>query len=184
MNLFDARTIERWRSWLQKHHESASEIWLVYHKKHTGKPSVAYLDALDEALCYGWIDSLKKRLDDDRYAIKYTPRKPRSKWSDINLKRYATLKAADRLTPAGKARSPEGGGRYDAKPKVPEKLPPDIAKALKAAPAAWGFFETLTPKQQRMYFGWIHLAKREETRQRRLREAIDLLQRKQKLGLR
>ena len=180
---FDAGTIERWRAWLQQHHASATEIWLVYHKKHTRKPSVAYLDALDEALCYGWIDSLKKRIDDDRYAIKYTPRKPRSKWSDINRKRYATLKAADRLTPAGRARSPEDGGRYDAKPKVPKELPPDIAKALKATPAAWAFFQTLTPREQRMYFGWIYLAKREETRQRRLHEAIELLKRKQKLGL-
>ncbi|HET9832777.1 MAG TPA: YdeI/OmpD-associated family protein [Vicinamibacterales bacterium] len=183
MKTFDAGTIERWRTWLQKHHASASEIWLIHHKKHTGRPSVAHHDALDEALCYGWIDSLVKRIDDDRYAIKYTPRKPGSKWSAINRRRYAALEATGRLKAAGKARSPATGSRYDAKPKVPEKLPADIAKALKATPAAWAFFETLTPREQRMYFGWIHLAKREETKQRRLAEAIRLLSKKQKLGL-
>ncbi|HUK32887.1 MAG TPA: hypothetical protein VLV86_03190, partial [Vicinamibacterales bacterium] len=108
MKTFDARTVDRWRKWLAANHTSELEIWLIYHKKHTGTSSVAYLDALDEALCYGWIDSLVKRLDDDRYAIKYTPRKPVSKWSAINRKRYAALEAAGRLAPAGKARSPDG----------------------------------------------------------------------------
>jgi len=139
--------------------------------------------ARDEALCYGWIDSLVRRLDDDRYARKFTPRKSVSKWSAINRKRYAALEAAGRLKAAGKARSPATGSRYDAKPNVPERLPADIAKALKAAPAAWAFFKTLTPREQRVYFGWIHLAKREETKQRRLAEAIALLTKKQKLGL-
>jgi uncharacterized protein YdeI (YjbR/CyaY-like superfamily) len=157
MKTFDARTIERWRAWLDTHHASASEIWLVFHKKHTGNASVAYLDALDEALCYGW--------------------------SAINRKRYAALEAEGRVKAAGKARSPESGARYDVKPMVPEKLPAGVAKALKAVPAAWGFFKTLTPREQRMYFGWIHLAKREETKQRRLAEAIRLLSKKQKLGL-
>jgi uncharacterized protein YdeI (YjbR/CyaY-like superfamily) len=183
MKTFDARTIERWRAWLDKHHASASEVWLIFHKKHTGKAAVAYLDALDEALCYGWIDSLVRRIDDDRYARKFTPRKADSKWSTINRKRYADLEAAGRIALAGQARSPAAGGRYDSMPKVPEKLPTAIGKALKAAPAAWAFFKTLTPREQRMYFGWIHLAKREETRQRRLREAIELLKKRQKLGL-
>ncbi len=183
MKTFDARTLERWRQWLDANHASATEVWLVFYKPHTGVPSVDYMDALDEALCYGWIDSLIKRLDDDRYARKFTPRKSDSKWSDVNRKRYADLAKAGRLTPAGQARSPESGGRYGAKPNVPEKIPSDIAKALKAAPAAWAFFNTLTPREQRMYFGWIHLAKREETKKRRLAEAITLLSKKQKLGL-
>jgi uncharacterized protein YdeI (YjbR/CyaY-like superfamily) len=183
MKTFDARTIERWRAWLDKHHASASEVWLIFHKKHTGNASVTYLEALDEALCYGWIDSLVRRLDDGRYTRKFTPRKPASKWSAINRKRYAALDAAGRLRAAGKARSPETGGRYDAKPRVPEKLPANTAKALKAVPAAWAFFRTLTPREQRMYYGWIHLAKRDETKQRRLAEAIALLTKKQKLGL-
>jgi uncharacterized protein YdeI (YjbR/CyaY-like superfamily) len=183
MNTFDARTVARWRAWLAAHYDSTSEIWLVYHKKHTGTPSVAYLDALDEALSVGWIDSLVKRIDEDRYAIKYTPRKPGSKWSAINRRRYAALEAAGRLKAAGKARSPKDGGSYSSLPKVPEKVPPYIATGLKASSAAWNFFQTLTPREQRMYFGWIHIAKREETKQRRLAEAIRLLSKKQKLGL-
>jgi uncharacterized protein YdeI (YjbR/CyaY-like superfamily) len=183
MNMFDARTVARWRAWLAAHHASESEVWLIFHKQHTGKPSVAYLDALDEALCFGWIDSLIKRIDEDRFARKFTPRKPESKWSDVNRKRYAALAKAGRLKPAGKARSPETGSRYDARPTVPEKIPSDIAKALKASPAAWSFFQTLTPREQRMYFGWIYIAKRDETKQRRIAEAIRLLSRKQKLGM-
>ena len=183
MKTFDARTVARWRAWLEKHHASETEVWLIFHKPHTGTPSVGYMNALDEALCYGWIDSLIKRIDDDRYARKFTPRKPASKWSETNRKRYAALAKAGRLKPAGKARSPETGGSYSALPQVPEKLPPYIAARLKDSPAAWRFFQTLTPREQRMYFGWIHLAKREETKQRRLAEAIKRLSKKQKLGL-
>jgi uncharacterized protein YdeI (YjbR/CyaY-like superfamily) len=183
MKTFDARTLPRWRAWLAAHHASESEIWLIYHKKHTGRPTVAYLDALDEALCVGWIDSLIKRVDDDRYAIKYTPRKPGSKWSAINRKRYAAVEAAGRLKAAGKARSPRSGGSYGAKPTVPAKLPAYISRAIKPKPSAWAFFRTLTAKQQRYHWGWIHIAKQQDTRERRLREVIRLLSAKQKLGL-
>ena len=183
MKTFDAGTVARWRKWLAAHHASEPEVWLIFHKQHTGKPSVAYLDALDEALCFGWIDSLVRRIDDDRYARKFTPRTLRSKWSDINRKRYAELAKAGRLRAAGRARSPESGGRSGSLPKVPSRFPPTIAKAIKAAPAAWTFFETLTPKQQRYHWGWIHIAKQPETRERRLREVIRVLSAKQKLGL-
>jgi uncharacterized protein YdeI (YjbR/CyaY-like superfamily) len=183
METFDAGTLARWRTWLADHHASESEVWLVFHKRHTGKPQLSRLDTLEEALCYGWIDSLVKRLDDDRYAIKFTPRKPGSKWSEINRKRYAALEKAGRLKAAGKVRSPANGGRYGSPPKVPEKIPPSIAKGLKASPDAWSFFMTLTPREQRYCFGWIYLAKQEETKERRMREAIRLLEKKQKLGL-
>ncbi len=183
MKTFDAGTIERWRAWLEKNHATQSEVWLVFYKQHTGKPSVDYLDALDEALCHGWIDSLIKRIDAGRYARKFTPRKPDSRWSDVNRKRYAELEKSGRLAAAGKARAPTANG-YGAKPSVPDTIPPYIAKAFKASPAAWRFFRTLTSREQRMYFGWIHSAKREETKQRRLTEAVALLSKKQKLGLR
>jgi uncharacterized protein YdeI (YjbR/CyaY-like superfamily) len=183
MKTFDARTLARWRKWLADHHETASEVWLVFHKQHTGKPTVEYLDALDEALCYGWIDSLVRRIDDDRYTRKFTPRKPVSNWSDINRKRYAALDAAGRVKPAGKARSPETGGRYGPKPTVPPTMPAYISRAIKAKPAAWAFFQTLTAKQQRYHWGWIHIAKQQETKERRMREVIGLLSSGQKLGL-
>jgi uncharacterized protein YdeI (YjbR/CyaY-like superfamily) len=183
MKTFDPPTLERWRKWLAEHHDSESEVWVIFHKKHTGKRSVSYLEALDEALCHGWIDSLVRRLDEDRYARKFTPRKKSSRWSAINIKRYGELEKAGRLRAAGKARSPADGGTYDSIQHVPEKIPSSISKGLKASPEAWRFFKTLTPREQRMYLGWIWLAKKEETKQRRMTEAIRLLEKKQKLGL-
>jgi uncharacterized protein YdeI (YjbR/CyaY-like superfamily) len=180
---FDARTFARWRVWLAAHHASETEIWLICHKQHTGRPSVDYLDALDEALCFGWIDSLIKRIDDDRYARKFTPRKPGSKWSATNRKRYAELEAAGRLKPAGKKRAPTDGADYGPTPIVPTKLPPYIARGLKGHPGAWGYFQSLAPSHQRQYMMWIDTAKQQETKDRRLREAIRLLSAKQKLGL-
>jgi len=183
-NPFDAGTRARWRKWLDANHASASDIWLVFYKRHTGRQSFGYLDALDEALCYGWIDSLVKRMDDDRFARKFTPRRPGSKWSAINRKRYAALEVAGRVAPAGRARSPKGAAiARPPKQTVPAKLPAYIAKAIKGVPKAWDYFTTLAPSHQRHYVGWIHMAKRDETRKRRLKEAIELLTKKQKLGL-
>jgi uncharacterized protein YdeI (YjbR/CyaY-like superfamily) len=183
MKTFHAETLAPWRKWLADHHDSESEVWVIFYKQHTGKPTLAYLDAVDEALCYGWIDSLVRRLDEDRYARKFTPRKPGSKWSDINRKRYAELAKGGRLAHAGKARSPETGSRYGTRPSVPAAIPAYITKAFKASPKAWAFFSTLTPRQQRYHFGWIHIAKQDETKQRRMKEVVQLLEKKQKLGL-
>src|SRR6185436_16860383 len=104
------RTLDEWREWLTEHHASTSEVWLLFHKRHTGVASIAYKDARDEALCFGWVDSLVKRLDDRRYALKFTPRREDSPWSAVNRQRYAELKASGRLKPAGMARSPTGRG--------------------------------------------------------------------------
>ena len=95
------RTLEQWRDWLAEHRASEPEVWLIFHKQHTGVASIDYKDALDEALCFGWVDSLVKRLDDRRYARKFTPRRADSRWSAINRKRYAQLRAAGRLKRPG-----------------------------------------------------------------------------------
>src|SRR5262245_37453522 len=97
---------EDWRTWLAKHHVSSPGIWFVFYKSHTGRKSISYEDMVQEALCFGWIDSLVKRLDDDRYVVKVTPRQPTSKWSNLNRKRWAELKAADLLTEVGLAAAP------------------------------------------------------------------------------
>ena len=118
------RTLDQWRAWLTEHHASASEVWLIFHKRHTGVASIAYKDARDEALCFGWVDSLVKRLDDRRYAQKFTPRRADSRWSAVNRRRYAELKAAGRLKPAGIERPPTDRG-YDPRPPrlpMPSKL--------------------------------------------------------------
>src|ERR1039457_3243302 len=165
LKILDVRDCEQWREWLAKHHDSESEVWLVFHKRHTGRPSIAYDDAVDEALCFGWIDSLIKRLDDDRYARKFTPRKPDSRWSTANRKRFAQLQASGRLTPAG------------------FKVPQYIQQAIGSRPAAENYFESLAPSCRRMYIALIDSAKQPETKARRLREAVDLLAAGKKLGL-
>jgi uncharacterized protein YdeI (YjbR/CyaY-like superfamily) len=177
----DVRTRAAWRQWLAKHHASSAGIWLVRHKQHSGIKSMPYEDVVCEALCFGWIDSLIKRLDDDRYAIKVTPRKATSKWSDINRKRWEQLKAAGRLAPPGLAAAPTANS-YTPHPAIPE-LPAYIAKAFKTNPKAWQNFQTLARTYQRDFVLWIHTAKRPETRDKRICQSIELLSAGKKLGL-
>ena len=181
MDSLNIRSRGEWRAWLAKHHKSSPGVWFVFHKSHTGVKSVSYDDFVREALCFGWIDSLIKRLDDDRYAMKVTPRKRRSKWSDINRRRWMELKTAGLLKPAGLAAAPTGN-KYAPKPRVPE-LPGYIAKAIKTNPKAWSFFQKLPRTQRRNFVVWIHIAKRPETRERRICESIALLAAGKKLGL-
>jgi uncharacterized protein YdeI (YjbR/CyaY-like superfamily) len=185
LRTFSPRTLQQWRKWLAEHHDSESEIWLVFHKQHTGVASIDYKDALDEALCFGWVDSLVKRLDDRRYARKFTPRRADSRWSAINRKRYAVLKASGRLKPPGIERAPTDRG-YGSRPprfKMPSKLPPYIQTALENHPAALRHFEALAPSHRRRYVGWIESARHEETKARRLKEAIRLQTAGKVLGL-
>jgi len=134
-----------------------------------------------EALCYGWIDSLIKRVDDDRYAIKVTPRKTTSKWSDLNRRRWKELKAAGLLAPPGLAAAPTAT-TYAPKPSIPD-LPAYIAKAFRTNATAWQFFQSLSARNRRDFVVWIHTAKRPETRERRIRESIGLLSAGKRLGL-
>ena len=177
----DIRTRRQWRMWLRKNHASTPGIWLVSYKDHTGVKSIAYEDAVCEALCFGWVDSLIKRLDDERYARKFTPRKPASTWSDSNRRRWAALKCAGLLMAAGLAAAPTDKN-YAPKPQIP-KLPAYIAMALKANPEAWHYFQALAPAYRRHFVGWIHIAKRQDTRERRIRESMALLAAGKKLGL-
>jgi len=179
------RTIDEWREWLEEHHASEPEVWLVFHKQHTGVASIEYKDALDEALCFGWVDSLVKRLDDRRFARKFTPRKPDSRWSDVNRKRYAALKAVGRVKPAGVARAPAGRGSAPKPQKValPATLPGYMEAALKKHPPAFRYFKALPPEQRRRYFAWIESAKQQATKDRRLEEALRLLTAGKELGL-
>jgi uncharacterized protein YdeI (YjbR/CyaY-like superfamily) len=170
-----------WRAWLAKNHASSPGIWFVFCKSHTGQKSVPYEHMVREALCFGWIDSLIKRLDDERYAMKITPRQPTSKWSDLNRKRWAELKTAGLLTAAGLAAAPTDNA-YAARPDVPG-LPDYMATALRKNAKAWEFFQELAPSYRRNFVAWIHSAKRPETREQRIRESIRLLAARQKLGL-
>lgn len=181
LSMLDVRTRSEWREWLATHHASSPGIWVIRHKQHSGVESMPYEDLVCEALCFGWIDSLVKRLDDNRYAIKVTPRKPASKWSELNRKRWQQLEAAGLLAAPGLAAAPTAN-TYAPKPSIPE-LPAYVAKAFKANPKAWKFFQTLSARDRRNFVVWIHTARRPETRDRRIRESIELLSSGQKLGL-
>ena len=185
MKTFLAKTLDEWRDWLAKHHASEAEVWLVFYKQHTGVTSIDYKDSLDEALCFGWIDSLVKRLDDQRFARKFTPRRADSRWSDVNRKRYAELKALGRLKPPGIERPPTARtyGPLPPRRELPSKLPAYIEAALAKRPTALRFYESLTPAKRRPYVAWVESAKREETKVRRLKEVIRLLAAHKELGL-
>ena len=183
----DVRDRPAWRKWLEEHHASTTEIWLVFHKVHTGVTSVPYGDAVEEALCFGWIDSLVRRLDDAKYARKFTPRKANSRWSTSNRDRYTDLAERGLLAAPGLARaptSPSGDAPTGDAPVVSaSKLPRYIEETLKTDPAAWKFFEQLAPSYRRGYIGWIDSAKRKETKEKRLHEAMGLLSAGKKLGM-
>jgi uncharacterized protein YdeI (YjbR/CyaY-like superfamily) len=182
--LLHVRSAKAWRSWLQRNHGRRDHVWLVFHKRHTGRPSVEYEDSVLEALCYGWVDSLVRRIDEERFARKFTPRKPDSNWSASNLKRYAKVAAESRLTPAGRAVGPKKGTRAIVPPaKRRGPMPSDIRAGLRADARAWERFSTLSTSHQRMYVWWIDEAKRTETRQRRLADAVRRLVRGEKPGL-
>jgi uncharacterized protein YdeI (YjbR/CyaY-like superfamily) len=173
---------QQWRTWLAKHHASSPGVWLVFYKNHTLVKSLPYEDSVREALCFGWIDSLVKRLDDDRYLRKFTPRQPASRWSTINRRRYADLQARGLLAAPGLARAPTARSGDAPRPSV-RAMPSYIEKQLKAHARAWTTFEQLAPSYRRAYLGWIDSAKREETKQKRLHDAIRLLAAGKKLGL-
>ncbi len=179
-------TREQWRAWLARHHDDESEVWLVYYKKNSGKPRIAYNDAVEEALCFGWIDSLVKSIDDQKFAQKFTPRKNSQMWSAINKQRVAQLVAEGRMTAAGmeklgtaleKSADSRAGNQTDL------HLPPGFERRIRRDREAWEFFQSLAPSYKKRYVLWIMTAKKEETRLRRLDEAILILSRKEKLGL-
>jgi uncharacterized protein YdeI (YjbR/CyaY-like superfamily) len=176
--LLDVTTQKAWRTWLRRNHASVPEIWLVFRKG--GVPTLAYEDAIGEALCWGWVDSLIKRLDDERYARKFTPRKPESKWSTINRRRYEAMKSQGLLQKPGLDRPPTA--RSGDQPRF-TAVPAYIEKTLQTDPRAWAEFQRIPPSHKRQYVGWIDSAKKEETKQRRLTEAIARLSTGQKLGL-
>lgn len=180
---------DAWRAWLTQNHARANELWLVLYKKHTRKPTVAYDDAVEEALCFGWIDGIVKTIDDEKYAIRFSPRRRGSIWSEPNKRRVAKMIAQGRMTEIGLAKVEEAkrNGRF-AWDKATRRenvtdLPGEFARALQANARARANFERLAPSHKRQYIGWIADAKRDETRQRRIQVAIKMLKENQKLGI-
>jgi uncharacterized protein YdeI (YjbR/CyaY-like superfamily) len=187
MKKLSFRSSEEWRTWLSKNHDTATEVWLVFSKKKNRTPSIAYESAVEEALCYGWIDSIIRAMDNRCYARKFTPRKEQSKWSPANKARVERLIRARRMTPAGlsKINAARKSGHWDRpdRPVITDEIPEELARALKRNAQAREFFESLRPSHKRRYIGWISVAKRPETRERRVQESLRLLIKKEKLGL-
>jgi uncharacterized protein YdeI (YjbR/CyaY-like superfamily) len=177
-----------WRAWLAANHDKETEVWLVYYKKKTGKTSVEYGASIEEALCYGWVDSIIKKLDDTKYARKFTPRKESSKWSPSNKKRVEQLIREGLMTEHGlqKEESARQTGNWDnpvQTPKLTFEMPAEFAEALRKNKRAQETFSKLELTYQKQYLGWIEVAKRPDTKEKRIKESIRLLAEGNKLGL-
>jgi uncharacterized protein YdeI (YjbR/CyaY-like superfamily) len=168
------RSAGEFRAWLARHHGSAAELWVGFHKKTSGRGGITYGEALDEALCVGWIDGVRKSLDATRYTIRFTPRKPRSGWSAVNIRHVNRLMAEGRMRPSGldafERRDPKRAG-YSFEER-PRRLPPALAKRFRADTHAWAFFQAQPPSYRRTALFWVLSAKKEETRERRLTTLI------------
>lgn len=177
-----------WRRWLENHHATNTEVWLVILKKHTEKPNLSYDDAVEEALCFGWIDGIRRSLDDDRYMHRFTPRRANSRWSPSNRRRVEALMASGQMTKAGlkavDAAKQNGQWATAATSRPDYSMPRELREALKKNRKAGKFFKLLAPSYQRQYVAWIASARRAETRKRRIGEAMTMLERGQRLGMR
>jgi uncharacterized protein YdeI (YjbR/CyaY-like superfamily) len=163
MKTLHVSTRKAWREWLAKHHDKEKEIWLVYYRKHTGKPRISYNDAVEEALCYGWIDSIQRGIDEERFAQRFSPRRKGSPWSEANKERLRQLIEAGEMTPAGLAAAEKAleDDRF--------VIAPDILKALKQDQKAWQNFQRFPEPYKRIRIGFIEGARnRPEEFRRRL----------------
>jgi uncharacterized protein YdeI (YjbR/CyaY-like superfamily) len=171
------RSRAAWRAWLKKHHKKKKVVWLVYYKKHTGKPTVTYDDAVEEALCFGWIDSTVRTIDDERYMQKYTPRRPGSVWSQKNIKRARKMMEQGLMTDHGLALFDAIKKKGRAEPQTKKirtrlTVPVDLKEALKKNKKAYDNFMNFAPGYKKMYILYINDAKKCETRARRIRRVV------------
>jgi uncharacterized protein YdeI (YjbR/CyaY-like superfamily) len=169
-------TPSAFRAWLAANHAKARELLVGFHKVGTGKPSLTWPQSVDQALCYGWIDGVRRSLGADSYTIRFTPRRPRSIWSLVNKRRFGELRKQGLVSPAGLAaftlRTAARTGVYSSERRTPARLPPAHEKALRANARAWAYFQARPPWYQRTALHWVVSAKKEETRERRLQTLI------------
>ena len=172
--------------WFAANASKASELVVGYMKRHTGVPSITWPESVDEALCVGWIDGVRRRIDERRYQIRFTPRRAGSHWSNINIRRVGELEKAGRMKPAGlaafAARSKARSGRASYEQRKKAKLSPELIKAFKQHPAAWKYYGSVTPGYKHLVNFWITSAKKPETRAKRLRMLINACAQGKRLG--
>jgi uncharacterized protein YdeI (YjbR/CyaY-like superfamily) len=170
-------TPEEFRAWLAEHHEAETELVVGFYKKASGRPSMTWPQSVDQALCFGWIDGVRRRVDDTSYCIRFTPRKPRSTWSAVNVKRMKELVEAGLVAPAGMAafqrRGDDNTAIYSYEQRHAARLAPDQEQRFKANARAWAFFAAQAPSYRRTATHWVTSAKRPETRERRLAQLIE-----------
>ena len=170
-------TPDEFRAWLERHHADRSELLVGFHKKGSGRPSITWPEAVDEALCFGWIDGVRRGLGPGAYTIRFSPRQARSTWSAVNVRRAGELIAEGRMTAAGlaafEARSGDRTGIYAYEQRRTAKLDPEQEERFRAVPAAWEYFQGRPPSYRRAAIHWVTSAKREDTRARRLATLIE-----------
>jgi uncharacterized protein YdeI (YjbR/CyaY-like superfamily) len=166
-----------WRDWLKEHHADATEVLVGFHKRGSGVPSLTWSESVDEALCFGWIDGIRRRVDDARYTIRFTPRKPNSTWSAVNVAKLRELEAAGRMTPAGRAaferRREDRTATYSYEQRHLAKFDPTAERRFRANRRAWSYWQAQPPWYRRSATFWVMSAKRSETRDRRLSKLIE-----------
>ena len=166
-----------WRNWLAKNHDREQEVWLVYLKASRGKTNIDYESSVEEALCFGWVDSIIQNIDEERYARKFNPRRMESKWSETNKRRVAKVIREGRMTEAGMAKLTFDLNEVDtSKPKPerpPVKMPENMETALRSRPKLWAAFQRISPSYQRNYILWLSDAKKPETFDKRLKILIE-----------
>ena len=175
------------RKWLEEHHQTATELLVGYYKKATGKPSITWPESVDEALCFGWIDGVRRTIDDESYSVRFTPRRQRSNWSAVNLERVEELTKLGRMHPAGlrayEARDPARSASYSFEQReAARKLTPEYERKLKANAKAWAFFQAQAPYYQRTASWYVMSAKKDETRLKRLAKLIEDSARGRRIG--
>jgi uncharacterized protein YdeI (YjbR/CyaY-like superfamily) len=164
-------------AWLERHHESETEVFVGYWKRATGKPSLTWSQAVDEALCYGWIDGVLRRVDDERHVQRFTPRKPSSNWSAVNIEKIERLRAEGRMRPAGEAafarRRADRSGVYSYEQRHAAAFEPEHEERFRANADAWRYWSDSPPSYRTMATWWVVSAKRPETRERRMATLIE-----------
>jgi uncharacterized protein YdeI (YjbR/CyaY-like superfamily) len=168
-------TPSAFRAWLKKHHKTADELWVGYYRKDSGKRTITWQESVDEALCFGWIDGIRKKISDEAYTNRFTPRRPGSNWSAINIAKVRELTKQKRMQAAGLAafaKRTEAKSRIYTYERVSVAFNETIQKRFKANKKAWAFFEAQPPYYRKLMTGWVNGAKQEETRLRRLDKLI------------
>lgn len=170
------KSADAFRKWLERHHASKDELFVGYYKIATGKPSMTWSESVDQALCFGWIDGIRRKIDDEAYCIRFTPRRSGSKWSDVNLRKVKQLKRDGLMAPAGIAAFEKrvvgrrAGYAYEENIK---ELPAAFLREFRANKKAWAFFQGVAPSYRKKVTHWVTSAKQETTRVRRLAKLID-----------